>query len=607
MSDIDARRDEREDGGRLRAAVPSMPETERAVLGFCLLESTTERWRHITDICGIESPVDLFYRSTYRIVAEAMEALLEQDESVTINAVADRLVNRGFEELGSDSKPVEQFLFDVSLDVSLATVPDTDQAVAKLKESFQRRNLITALEQQLDMASDTDISLTTLSSALSDASVEALAAGTRHLQDFGGLFDDVMFSPSATFSVPSGFPTIDREIGSGVVSEDEASAGGFASGRTYVIAAGPGVGKTTTMFRFIREAVYHDVIPLVYSLESSDADILSKLVSGESNALFKQVMHSFETQDAEFSAVDEDRRPAVLEAVEKFREKTIKIVGKDDFVNGIHDIPGAVMSIRNEVGDPNAKVMVFIDYLQLLVTDSEKEKQQLTDIAQGLHDMAQSLDVPIVELSQFTKIEKGVRPSVRQLYGSGAIEKAADAVMLMWRPGEQENREDGEGDEYSDIDNPNVMMIDIAKNRIGGKPVIETWMDHSRCIAEEPMAEEMDQLIAEAEKHANSGSSGRADDSPQTSGGRRRSGGGVRPVSSDDSGSSGDDARSSGSEGGRGRRNAQGGSTRGGSEGRGGGASDGKDGSTRGGRRSGNTRGSRRRKKSDGGELDGIG
>lgn len=497
MSDnYSERGDDTSRSGRRTILVPSMADTEHALIGFCLFADTTERWRHVTDICGLDSAVDLFYHSAFRTVADAMAALLEQDESVTIHAVGDRLANRGVQTLGVDSLPVDEFLLGVSMDIALSTTEEADRAVGKLKEVHQRRNIITALEEAIEMAVDTDTSLSKLSGTLSMASTDALAAGTRRLQDFGDIHDEVMFTETSTFSVPSGLPTIDEAFGGGGSLDEEDSIGGFGSGRTYVVAAGPGVGKTTTMFRFAREAVTQGAIPIIFSLESSKADILSKLVSGDSNAPFKQVMKSYESQNPDFAYVEEQRRDDVLASVEKFREKMVKIVGKDDLVNGIHDIPSAVMGVRDEIGDPGAKIIVFIDYLQLLITDSNYERQQLSNLTRNLHNIAQSLDVPIVELSQFSRIEKGVRPRLSDLYGSSSIEKDSDGVMLMWRPGEQENPEDADGDEFADINNPNVMMVHLAKNRVGEEPLIEAWMDHSRCIVEEPTEQQWDELLS---------------------------------------------------------------------------------------------------------------
>ena len=487
---------------RKRKSVPVAESTEEAILAFCLRENATSSWQHVISVSGLEDVNDLFFRPAHAAVSEVMSSILKAGNTISESLVIDKLTSRGYKVLGADSEEPADFLFSLSLNTEISTISELDKSVAYLKSMAQRRASISSIEEISMMLHDEETAMSQISVSMEELSRKALSASTRNLTSFKDLFEDVMFSQASSFTVSTGMPSLDNALGGGSsLDGEEQSVGGWGSGRTYVVAAGAGVGKTTTMFRFARECIDNDVVPVIFSLESSKADILAKLISGDSNAKFKQVMRSLERQDNEFTDVDEEQRSAVLESVEKFQNKHIKIVSKDEMLNGIYDIPASVMSVREEIGDPNAKITLFIDYLQLLIGDSRYERQELSDITRELHNMAQSMDIPIIMLSQFSQLERGQRPHKRDLYGSSTIENNADGVLLMWRPGDVENPEDSDIDaEFEDaMWNDSIMMIDLAKNRVGESIVLRTIMDHSRCIVEELSDDDMDAFLASSD------------------------------------------------------------------------------------------------------------
>jgi replicative DNA helicase len=98
----------------------------------------------------------------------------------------------------------------------------------------------------------------------------------------------------------------------------------------------------------------------------------------------------------------------------------------------------------------------MVDYLQLCKSYvTESRVQQVSDISQGLKNLAREMKVPVVALSQLSRAVENrddSRPQLSDLRDSGSIEQDADVVMFLSRP-QKDNRED--------------YLLSIAKHRAG--------------------------------------------------------------------------------------------------------------------------------------------
>jgi replicative DNA helicase len=100
--------------------------------------------------------------------------------------------------------------------------------------------------------------------------------------------------------------------------------------------------------------------------------------------------------------------------------------------------------------------LIIVDYLQLARSRRlENRVQEVSEISQGLKNLARELKVPVLSLSQLSReVEKRgqKRPQLADLRESGSIEQDADVVMFLWR------------EDDNDIEN---IHLDIAKHRNG--------------------------------------------------------------------------------------------------------------------------------------------
>ena len=99
---------------------------------------------------------------------------------------------------------------------------------------------------------------------------------------------------------------------------------------------------------------------------------------------------------------------------------------------------------------------MVVDYLQLIHgRNQENRVQEVSEISQGLKNLARELKIPVMCLSQLSRAveARGTRkPQLADLRESGAIEQDADVVMFIYR---------------EDPENIADVTLDIQKHRNG--------------------------------------------------------------------------------------------------------------------------------------------
>jgi replicative DNA helicase len=136
---------------------------------------------------------------------------------------------------------------------------------------------------------------------------------------------------------------------------------------------------------------------------------------------------------------------------------------------------------RSEFGGVD---LVIVDYLQYLAPSEGKRhgsrREEVTDIARALKQLARTLSVPVLALSQLSRnVEhrQDKRPILSDLYESGGIEAEADIVSFLYRPsyyappGEADTGE-GDGGAATPVQSefggtPDETEFIVAKNRNG--------------------------------------------------------------------------------------------------------------------------------------------
>ena len=75
--------------------------------------------------------------------------------------------------------------------------------------------------------------------------------------------------------------------------------------------------------------------------------------------------------------------------------------------------------------------VVFIDYLQRIKHDRNRQAQELEEISNIIADATRLYDIPIILLSQMANIAEREQPTIGHLKGSGGIAESADIILLL--------------------------------------------------------------------------------------------------------------------------------------------------------------------------------
>jgi replicative DNA helicase len=75
--------------------------------------------------------------------------------------------------------------------------------------------------------------------------------------------------------------------------------------------------------------------------------------------------------------------------------------------------------------------VVFIDYLQRIVHNKNRDAQELEEISNIIADATREEGIAIILLSQMQNIAENEIPTIGHLKGSGGIGESADTILLL--------------------------------------------------------------------------------------------------------------------------------------------------------------------------------
>ncbi len=241
-------------------------------------------------------------------------------------------------------------------------------------------------------------------------------------------------------------------IGFGVECVDKLVPLALAPGKLCLVGARPGVGKSAWLVVTALHAMKQGRSVLLVSLEMDAASITRRLIASHSGVSLSRLMERPE----ELSA-DEWVR---LDEAERFLQGArMRIL--DRATAGISDIRQACRA-ASSLGQPLD--LILVDYVQLLKVERQAESRavDVAELTRGLKAVAKE-HAPVLAAVQLNRNAEGSQPRLDQLKESGALEEAADIVILLHR----DRLEDPEGDTPTTHVNLPEMQVIVAKNREG--------------------------------------------------------------------------------------------------------------------------------------------
>ena len=219
---------------------------------------------------------------------------------------------------------------------------------------------------------------------------------------------------SAYTGLPTGFRDLDD------------LTSGLQPGNLIIVAARPGIGKSSLAMNVARNVAVTGEPVAVFSLEMSRYEIGMRLLCGEARVPWDRIRNKH---------VGPDDWIRVVQAGETLHEAPLHIVDSGN-VN-IVDIRAKAR--RMKTGRQGLS-MIIVDYLQLMTSPNarrpDNRQQEVAEISRSLKLLAKELHIPVVALSQLNRNPEAradKRPQLSDLRESGAIEQDSDLVMFIHR------------------------------------------------------------------------------------------------------------------------------------------------------------------------------
>jgi replicative DNA helicase len=384
---------------------------------------------------------DDFYRDTHRIVFRTirdMYGLGKEIDAVTLSAaleaqgVLDRVGGKAFVHTLVEIVPaagnVRQYAEIVRETSVLRQLIKVGNEIAELGYDHpdEARTLLDTCEQKVFA----------ISQHRSSADFEAMSDLVK--STFERI--DMIRDGHQLSGVPTGFADIDK------------TTGGFQPSNLIVLAARPGVGKTSLALNIAHNiGMTGQQSVAIFSLEMSKQEISERMLCSAARVKSHLLRAGNTLQNDDYYK---------LVTVAGELEKAPIYVDDTAGIN-VFELRAKARRLASRV-EPKLG-LVIIDYLQLMMGDgrADNRQQEVANISRSLKQLARELDVPVLAVSQLnrdveTRAEK--KPQLSDLRESGAIEQDADLVIFIYEP--------------RDDNSKGVVTVDIAKHRNGPTNVV---------------------------------------------------------------------------------------------------------------------------------------
>jgi len=220
---------------------------------------------------------------------------------------------------------------------------------------------------------------------------------------------------------------------------------GIKDGNLRIVAARPGMGKTTLVLNEAIDIASRGGNVLFFSLEMSREELVDRAISSISGIKNRNILRG---------QLDDDDHAKLLLGMQKLKGIDLHIIDQ----GGI-DIRHAA-NIAKKFHRVRPLDAIYFDYLQLIRFKSATRFDEVSEVSRQLKELAKSLGAPITALSQLSRNVESrpdKRPINADLRESGQIEQDADIIQFIYR------------DDYynKDSDYPGIAEIITSKFRNG--------------------------------------------------------------------------------------------------------------------------------------------
>lgn len=434
---------------------PQNIEAEQSFLGCLLIDKDA-----IIKVADIVTEND-FYKEGHKIIYETIKELYGRREPIDILSLTNRLEERGQLEITGGRTYLAQ------LSNAAATAAHVVHYAHIIQRKATLRRLISAASEIMEMGYNEEEDVEKM---LDESEQKLFHVSQKYLKNIFLPIDNLL---------TEAFDRIDelhRESGKlrGLTtgfSDLDGLLAGLQKSDLIILAARPSIGKTSLALDIARQtAVKNKANVGIFSLEMSKEQLVDRMLCAQAGvSLWK--MRTGKLSDRE----EDNDFARIGTAMGQLSEAPIYI---DDSANtSIMEIRTKARRLQVEKGLD----LLIIDYLQLMEGRGkygDNRVQEVAEITRGLKGIARELNIPVMALSQLSRIVEQSKPAIPKLSHlreSGSIEQDADVVMFIYR------KTADRGYNANDLseEEKRLAEIHVAKHRNGPTGRIDLYFDEN--------------------------------------------------------------------------------------------------------------------------------
>lgn len=381
---------------------PNDPELEEVVLGGMLITQ-----QGVSEFVEVVKGTNIFYNSKNALIYDAILSLYKSSQAVDLMTVRSELQKTGkLKEAGGGSYLVE-------LTEKVSSSAHMQYHAMLLMQLYVKRKSIEVGNTLADNAYDEDTDIfELLDNSYKELDKVSDWLSIKQPKDIGDHLTEVLKPKSERAGVPTAVRDINLKLN------------GYQQSDLTIIAGRPAMGKTAYA---LNDALHQARLgyPVgIFSLEMSARQLTARLFANyagiDSNKLAFGTLSQSEYDVAAGLRSSFSKLPLYIDDEPYLSLLSLKIKAK------------------KWVREKKVKI-IYIDYLQLINNNlkGRTRDQEISEISRTLKGLAKELDIPIIALSQLSRVVEtrgDKRPMLSDLRESGAIEQDADNVLFLYRP-----------------------------------------------------------------------------------------------------------------------------------------------------------------------------
>lgn len=385
---------------------PQAVEVEEAVLGALLLERDA-----LQSLAGIIDTYS-FYKTEHQTLFETIKEVSKK-KLIDPMSVSQELKDKDLvDEVGG-------IAYITKLTKNVISAAHIEHHARIIAEKYYQRETIIKATELIDMAYN-NIDVEQLGNEWKQAGEKLEDIFT--VADSGTTIDKVLqktikqiesdcakSSEKKTPGITTGFAGLDT------------NTGGWRKGNLIILAARPGVGKTSFALYFALKASQAGFWVNIFSLEMNKEDLAGIMLASESNVYRSHIRDGYLKND-DWSKINKATSRLI----------DLPIIFRDAAGMTVSQIQATIHKNRK-----NGRCdFAIVDYLQLVKSSQPKVIRELevSEISRTLKTTALNENIPIMALSQLNRSADNETPKLSHLRESGAIEQDADLVSFLHHP-----------------------------------------------------------------------------------------------------------------------------------------------------------------------------